>query len=66
MKIIHFVISLIFLNITMIEVIPREHPEAHNVRIRDSVQVVVKFFYFIHLAISILYSAILLIVEKRI
>ena len=50
----------------MIEVVPREHPEADNVKIRDSVQVVVKFFYFINLAVLLLYSSILLIVEKKI
>lgn len=50
----------------MIEVVPREHPETGNARMRDSVQVVAKFLYFVNLAITVLYSSILLIVEHRI
>lgn len=50
----------------MIEVIPREHPESESARIRDSVQLVAKFLYFVNLAISVLYCTILLIVEKRV
>ena len=44
----------------------QDSPEAHNIRVRDTLLVVIKGFYFIHLAISCLYSTILLIFDDRI
>ena len=44
----------------------QDSPEAHNIRVRDTLLVVIKGFYFIHLTVSCLYSAILLIFDDRI
>jgi hypothetical protein len=40
-------------------------PESHSVRIRDSIQIVVRALFYFHLSISALYTIMLLILEPR-
>lgn len=44
---------------------PLEYPEAHNVRLRDSLLSIAKAAYFIHLFLVAIYSLMLLALEPR-
>lgn len=53
----------LIVTVTLMYEPPQEHPEAHNVRVRDTLLCIAKACYFIHHFLICLYSLMLLILE---